>query len=84
MPRAQHSLSIYARFSTKRENFNVYFSVKRRSLTQQKNFFFHYNLFPRKLEEKLVPKARINTDVSISNCVHAPWASHNTPYNPVN
>jgi len=47
-------------------------------------FFFHYNLFLRKLEEKLAPKARINTDASISDCAHAPWASHNTPYNPVN
>ena len=29
MPRAQHSLSIYAHFSTNRENFNVYFWAKR-------------------------------------------------------
>ena len=29
MPKAQHSLSIYAHFSTKRENFNVYFWAKR-------------------------------------------------------
>ena len=47
-------------------------------------FFFHYNLFLRKLEERLAPKARINTDASISDIAHAPWASHNTPYNPIN
>ena len=47
-------------------------------------FFFHYNLFLRKLEEKLAPKARINTDASISDCAHARWVFHNTPYNPIN
>ena len=48
-------------------------------------FFFYYNLFLRKLEEKLAPKALINTDASISDCAHAP--GHliiNTPYDPIN
>ena len=36
------------------------------------HFFFHYNLFLRKLKEKLAPKARKNTDASISDCAHAP------------
>ena len=72
MPRAQHSLSIYAHFMTKRENFNVYFLAKRRSFKQYNIFFFYYNLFLRKLEEKLAPKALINTDASISDCAHAP------------
>ena len=84
MPRAQHSLSIYAHFLTKRENFNVYFWAKGDHLHSTTIFFFHYNLFLRKLEEKLAPKASINTDASISDIAHAPWASHNTPYNPIN
>ena len=41
-------------------------------------FFSHYNLFLRKLKEKLARKACVNTDVSISDCAHIPWASHNT------
>ena len=71
------------------ENFNVYFSGKRRSLlhpnTAQRSFFpIIYNLFLRKLKEKLARKACVNTDVStvftrISDCAHIPWASHNTP-----
>ena len=47
-------------------------------------FFFPLQSFLRKLEEKLAPKARTNTDASISDIAHAPWASHNTPYNPIN
>ena len=42
-------------------------------------FFSHYNLFLGKLKEKLARKARVNTDASISDRAHAPWASHNTP-----
>ena len=42
-------------------------------------FFSHYNLFVGKLKEKLARKARVNTDASISDRAHAPWASHNTP-----
>ena len=42
-------------------------------------FFSHCNLFLGKLKEKLARKARVNTDASISDRAHAPWASHNTP-----
>ena len=66
-----------------KENFNVYFSGKRRSLlhpnTAQRYFFSHYNLFLGKLKEKLARKARVNTDASTSNRAHAPWTFHNTP-----
>ena len=41
-------------------------------------FFFHSNLFLKKLKEKLARKARVYTDVRISDRAHAPWASHNT------
>ena len=48
--------------------------------TQHNDLFFsHYNLFLGKLKEKLARKARVNTDASISDRAHAPWASHNTP-----
>ena len=42
-------------------------------------FFSHYNLFLGKLRENLARKARLNTDSSILDRPHAPWASHNTP-----
>ena len=44
-------------------------------------FFSHYNLFLGILKEKLARKARVNTDASISDRAHAPWASHNTHKN---
>ena len=63
MPRG-HSLSIYARFLGKKENFIVYFSGKRSSLllsnTAQRSFF-PLQSFSRKLQEKLARKARANT-----------------------
>ena len=66
-----------------KENFDVYFWGKRRPLlhpnTVQRRFFSHYNLFLGKLKEKSTRKARVNTDASISDRAHAPWASHNTP-----
>ena len=64
-----------------KENFNVYFLGKRRSLLHlntHNDLFCNYNLFLRKLKEKLARKACVNTDVSISDCAHIPWASHNT------
>ena len=42
--------------------------------------FSRGNLFLGKLKEKLAWKACVNTDASISDSAHAPWASHNTPY----
>ena len=44
-------------------------------------FFSHYNLSLGILKEKLARKARVNTDASISDRAHAPWASHNTHKN---
>ena len=67
MPRG-HSLSIYAPFSG-----NYYIQ------TPHNDLFSHYNLFLGKLKEKLARKARVNTDASILDRPHAPWASHNTP-----
>ena len=60
-----------AQYSTapfgQKENFTVYFSGKRRSfnITSKHSttiFFSHYNPFPGKLKEKLVRKARVNTE----------------------
>ena len=41
-------------------------------------FFSHYNIFLGKLKENSARKAHVNTDASISDRAHAPWASHNT------
>ena len=43
------------------------------------DFFSHYDPFLGKLKEKLARKARVNTDVNVSDRAHAPWVSHNTP-----
>ena len=52
-------------------------------LTRHNDLFSHYNDFvgklQRKLKEKLARKARVYTDARISDRVHVPWASHNTP-----
>ena len=82
MPRG-HSLSIYTGFLGKmRTSMTIFISKKAIIITSKKGtmiFFSHYNLFLGKLKEKLVRKARINTDASTSDRAHAPWASHNTP-----
>ena len=80
MPRG-HS-SIYARFSSKRttKRTSMYIPRQRAIAKQGKTIFLsYYNLYLRKLKEKLARKARVNTDASISDRAHAPWASHNTP-----
>ena len=81
MPRG-HSLSIYARFSGKKRT-SLYISREKGDhyyiQTRHNDLFSHYNLFLGKLKEKLARKARVNTDASISDRAHAPWASHNTP-----
>ena len=59
-----HSLSIYSRFWGKRE-LHCIFLGKRRSLfhpNTDHDLFSHYNLFLRKLKEKLARKARVNTE----------------------
>ena len=76
------ALYLHALFGQK-ENFNAYFSGKKVFVITSKDgttiFFSHYNLFLGILKEKLARKARVNTDASISDRAHAPWASHNTP-----
>ena len=82
MPRG-HSLSIYTGVLGKmRMSMTIFIGKKAIIITSKKGmtiFFSHYNLFLGKLKEKLVRKARINTDASTSDRAHAPWASHNTP-----
>ena len=81
MPRG-HSLSIYARFSGKKRT-SLYISREKGDhyyiQTRHNDLFSHYNLFLGKLKEKLARKARVNTDVNVSDHAHAPWVSHNTP-----
>ena len=81
MPRG-HSLSIYARFSGKKRT-SMYISREKGDhyyiQTRRNDLFSHYNLFLGKLKEKLARKVSVNTEASISNHAHAPWASHNTP-----
>ena len=70
-------LSIYACFSGKKKNFNVYFSGKRRSLVHSnmaQRSFFPLQSLSRETYEKIGPKSP-----SILDHAHAPWASHNTP-----
>ena len=78
-----HSLIIYARFLGKKREFHCMFLEKMAIIITPKHgttiFFFHYNLFLGKRKEKLAQKARVNTDGSISDRAHAPWASHNAP-----
>ena len=74
MPRV-HSLSINARFSSKKRT-SMYIS-RRKVITITSNhgtmiFFPYYNLYLRKLKEKLARKARVNTDASISDRADAP------------
>ena len=82
MPRG-HSLSIYTGFLGKmRTSMTIFIGKKVIIITSKKGttiFFSHYNLFLGKLKEKLARKARVNTDVNVSDRAHAPWVSHNTP-----
>ena len=59
-----HSLSIYARFWGKK--LHCIFLGKKTIIITSKHdatiFFSHYNLFLRKLQEKLARKARVNTE----------------------
>ena len=70
-----HSLSIYACFSGKKRTSMYVLGKKAIIITSNhgtKIFFSHYNLFLGKLKEKLSRKARVNTDVSISERAHTP------------
>ena len=69
-------------FQPKRELQSIFLEKKAIVITSKDGtmiFFSHYNFFLGKLEEKLVRKVCINTDASIWDRAHAPWASHNTP-----
>ena len=70
-------------FLGQKENFTVYSSGKKAIIIKSQQgttiFFSHYNLFLGKLREKLVQKAPINIDPSISDQAHDPRASHDTP-----
>ena len=70
-------------FRAKRERQCIFLRKKAIVITSKDGttiFFSHYNLFLGKLKEQLSRKARVNTDASIWDRAHAPWASHNTPY----
>ena len=75
--------SVFSRtFRAKRQLRCIFLGKKAIIITSKHGttiFFSHYNLFPEKLKEKLARKALVNTEASISDRSHAPWASHNTP-----
>ena len=69
-------------FRPKRELQSIFLRKKAIVITSKDGTmisFSHYNFCLGKLKEKLARKARINTDASIWDLAHAPWASHNTP-----
>ena len=77
-----HRLSVYVRFSGKKRistNISREKGDRHYIQTRHNDLFFHCNLFLGKLKEKLARKAHLNTDASILDRPHAPWASHNTP-----
>ena len=81
MPRGTRSVFTRA-FRARRELQCIFLGKKAIVITSKDGatiFFSHYNLFLGKLKEKLARKARVNTDASILDRPHAPWASHNTP-----
>ena len=47
--------------------------------TRHNDHFFPLQSFLGKVKEKLARKANVNTNASISDRVHASWASNNTP-----
>ena len=72
---------LHALFGQK-ENFNVFFSGKRRSLLHpnraEPSLVFHYYLFLGKRKEKLARKARVNSERVSRILLMPPWASHNS------
>ena len=75
--------SVLARVFLAKREFQCIFLGKKTIIITFKHgttiFFSHYNLFLANLKEKLARKANVNTDASILDGPHAPWASHNTP-----
>ena len=86
MPRV-HSLSIYARFSSKKRT-SMYISRQKVITIISKHgktiFFSNYNLYLRKLKERLARTARVNTDASISDRADAPLGIPQYSSNPIN
>ena len=83
MPRPGGTRLVFTRaFGAKRDLQCIFLWKKAIVMTSKHGttiFFSHYNLFLGKIREKLTQNARANTDASISDRAHAPWASHNTP-----
>ena len=78
-----HSLIIYARFWGKKRT-SLYISREKDDhyyiQTRRNDPFSHYNLFLRKLKEKLARKARVNTERVYRIVLMPPGnESHNTP-----
>ena len=74
--------SVFTRAFRAKENFNILFLGKKAIIITPRHgttiYFSHYNLFLGTPREKSTCKARVNTDASISDRAHAPWASYNT------
>ena len=74
--------SVFMRAFRAKENFNILFLGKKAIIITPRHgttiYFSHYNLFLGTPREKSACKARVNTDASISDRAHAPWASYNT------
>ena len=69
-------------FRAKRELKCIFLGKKAIIITSKlgtTTFFSGYNLFLGKLKDKLAQNVRVNTEASISDRAHGPWASHNTP-----
>ena len=80
-PRGTHSVFTHA-FQAKRELHCIFLGKKAIIITSKHGtttFFSYHNLFLGKLKEKLARKACVNTNASISNPAHAPWAAHFIP-----
>ena len=74
--------SVFTRAFRAKKNFNILFLGKKAIIITPRHgttiYFSHYNLFLGTPREKSACKARVNTDASISDRAHAPWASYNT------
>ena len=81
-PGGTRSAFTRASLRAKRELQYIFLGKKTIIITSKQGttiYFSHYNFFLGKLKEKSARKARLNTDASISDRAHAPWASYNTP-----
>ena len=74
--------SVFTRaFQAKRELQCIFLGKKAIIITSKQGttiYFSLYDLFLGTPREKSACKARVNTDASISDRAHAPWASYNT------